>query len=95
MLLGQLGFTVVCCIVVRFTVARTMPEDGTYHIGPRQLGSAGLLGVMFVFQFFALQTSLRIGLRPSAVVAPSLPSATRTGRSRRLALVTPAPVLPR
>lgn len=72
MLLGQLGFTVVCCIVVRFTVARTMPEDGTYHIGPRQLGSAGLLGVMFVFQFFALQTSLRIGLRPSAVVAPSL-----------------------
>ena len=72
MLLGQLGFTVVCCIVVRFTVARTMPEDGTYHIGPRQLGSAGLMGVMFVFQFFALQTSLRIGLRPSAVVAPSL-----------------------
>ena len=72
MLLGQLGFTVVCCIVVRFTVARTMPEDGTYHIGPRQLGSAGLMGVMFVFQFFALQTSLRIGLHPSAVVAPSL-----------------------
>ena len=30
------------------------------------------MGVMFVFQFFALQTSLRIGLRPSAVVAPSL-----------------------
>ena len=29
------------------------------------------------------------------VVAPSRPSATRMGRSRRLALVTPAPVLPR
>ena len=41
-------------------------------MGPRQLGSAGVMGVMFVCQFFALQTSLRIGLRPSAVVAPSL-----------------------
>ena len=29
------------------------------------------------------------------VVAPSFPWATSTGRSRRLALVTPAPVLPR
>lgn len=72
MLLGQLGFTVVCCIIIRYTVARTMPEDGIYHIGPRQLSSAGLLGVMFVFQFFALHTSLRVGLEPSAVVAPSL-----------------------
>lgn len=72
MLLGQLGFTVICCIIIRYTVARTMPEDGIYHIGPRQLSSAGLLGVMFVFQFFALHTSLRVGLEPSAVVAPSL-----------------------
>ena len=72
MLLGQLGFTVTCCIIIRYTVARTMPEDGIYHIGPRQLSSAGLLGVMFVFQFFALHTSLRVGLEPSAVVAPSL-----------------------
>ena len=53
-------------------MARAMPEDGGYRIGPRQLGSAGLLGAIFVFQFFALQTSLRIGLRPSAVVTPSL-----------------------
>ena len=29
------------------------------------------------------------------VVAPSRPSDTSTGRSRRLALATPAPVLPR
>ena len=29
------------------------------------------------------------------VVAPSFPWAARMGRSRRLALVTPAPVLPR
>ena len=53
-------------------MARTMPEDGIYHIGPRQLGSAGLLGAIFVFQFFALQTSLRVGLQPSAVVALSM-----------------------
>ena len=72
MLLGQLGFTIACCVTVRYTMARTMPEDGIYHIGPRQLGSAGLLGVIFVFQFFALQTSLRVGLQPSAVVAPSM-----------------------
>ena len=72
MLLGQLGFTVICCIIIRYTVARTMPEDGIYHIGPRQLSSAGLLGVMFVFQFFALHTSLRVGLERPVVVAPSL-----------------------
>ena len=41
MLLGQLGFTIACCVTVRYTMARTMPEDGIYHIGPRQLGSAG------------------------------------------------------
>ena len=72
MLLGQLGFAIACCVTVRYTMARTMPEDGIYHIGPRQLGSAGLLGAIFVFQFFALQTSLRVGLQPSAVVAPSM-----------------------
>lgn len=72
MLLGQLAFTVACCTAVRFTVGRTMPEDGTYHIGPRQLSSAGLLGVMFVFQFFVLQTSLRVGLQPSDVVVPAM-----------------------
>ena len=33
MLLGQLGFTIACCVTVRYTMARTMPEDGIYHIG--------------------------------------------------------------
>lgn len=51
-LLGQLGFTIACCVTVRYTMARTMPEDGIYHIGPRQLGSAGLLGAIFVFSVF-------------------------------------------
>ena len=58
-LLGQLGFTIACCVTVRYTMARTMPEDGIYHIGPRQLGSAGLLGAIFVFQFFANQSARR------------------------------------
>ena len=39
-------------MIVRYTMARAMPEDGDYRIGPRQLGSAGLLGAIFVFQFF-------------------------------------------
>lgn len=59
MLLGQLGFTIACCVTVRYTMARTMPEDGIYHIGPRQLGSAGLLGAIFVFQFCAANQSAR------------------------------------
>ena len=59
MLAGQAGFTLACCVLLRFTAARAMPEDGTYHIGPRQLGSAALLGAMFVFQFFSLMSTLR------------------------------------
>ena len=55
MLLGQLGFAIACCVTVRYTMARTMPEDGIYHIGPRQLGSAGLLGAISS-SVFALQT---------------------------------------
>ena len=70
--LAQLTIGTVFYFVICNALSRKMSYKGEYHIGPRQLGSAGLLGVMFVFQFFALQTSLRIGLRPSAVVAPSL-----------------------
>lgn len=43
------------CVVVYFTIGRGMPEDGTYHIGPRQMLSALLLGGMFWFQFLSLQ----------------------------------------
>ena len=71
-LLGQMVFFAVCCVAVRFTVARAMPEDGLYHIGPRQLSSAILLGVMFVFQFFMLQTGLRVSLSPTEVMTPAL-----------------------
>ena len=30
MLLGQMGFAIACCVTVRYTMARTMPEDGIY-----------------------------------------------------------------
>ena len=71
MLLGQLVFTVVCCAVVRFTVARAMPEDGTYHIGPRQLVSAAMLGAMFVFQFFAVLSALDGGAEQYTLIVPA------------------------
>ena len=48
-----------------------MPDEGLYRIGPRQLLSAGLLGGMFVFQFFALMSTLQntgVGL---VLVAPA------------------------
>ncbi len=55
------------------TIARSMPAEGTYHIGPRQLLSAVALGVIFVFQFLTLQ---RIWAMPeslsSQLVAPAL-----------------------
>lgn len=51
----QLVFFALCCLLVYFTIARGMPNDGRYHIGPRQMLSAVLLGGMFWFQFFSLQ----------------------------------------
>ena len=71
MMLGQIGFTLFVCILVRYTAARLMPDEGLYRIGPRQLLSAGLLGGMFVFQFFALMSTLQntgVGL---VLVAPA------------------------
>ena len=71
MMLGQIGFTLAVCILVRYTAARLMPDEGLYRIGPRQLLSAGLLGGMFVFQFFALMSTLQntgVGL---VLVAPA------------------------
>lgn len=45
----------VCYGLVCATIARTMPNEGVYHIGPRQLLSAVVLGVIFVVQFYSLQ----------------------------------------
>lgn len=49
------------CVLVYFTIGRGMPEDGTYHIGPRQMFSALLLGGMFWFQFLSLQKVWDLG----------------------------------
>lgn len=71
MMLGQIGFTLAVCILVRYTAARLMPDEGLYRIGPRQMLSAALLGGMFVFQFFALMSTLQnenVGL---TLVAPA------------------------
>ena len=53
----QLLLFAVGCVAVHFTIGRGMPEDGAYHIGPRQMLSAVLLGGMFWFQFLSLQKS--------------------------------------
>lgn len=71
MLLGQTAFTLVVCVLVRFTVARLMPFDGLYRIGPRQLFSAALLGGMFVFQFFSLISTVRNHGREMNLVIPA------------------------
>ena len=47
-----------------------MPDEGLYRIGSRQLLSAGLLGGMFVFQFFALMSTLQ-KYRRARTVAPA------------------------
>lgn len=51
----QLVFFALCFVAVHFTLGRGMPAEGVYHIGPRQLLSAVLLGGMFWFQFLSLQ----------------------------------------
>ena len=71
MMLGQIGFTIAVCVVIRFTVARLMPYDGLYRIGPRQLLSAALLGAMFVFQFFSLMSTLRNHSQELNLVVPA------------------------
>ena len=71
MLLGQVGFTFAVCILVRYTVARLMPDEGLYRIGPRQLLSAALLGGMFIFQFFALMSTLQNESVGLSLVAPA------------------------
>ena len=71
MLLGQIGFTFAVCVLVRYTVARLMPDEGLYRIGPRQLLSAALLGGMFIFQFFALMSTLQNESVGLSLVAPA------------------------
>ena len=50
----QLITVALYCVLLRYTAARTMPDEGSYRIGPRQLTSGVLLGCIFVFQFTSL-----------------------------------------
>lgn len=66
-LLLALLFAVGCCTVIRFTIARSMPYNGIYHAGPRQMGSALVLGMIFTWLFVFLMTKNRAGEPLSAV----------------------------
>ena len=54
-------FTAGCCIGIRFTIARSMPFHKMYHVGPRQMSSALILGLMFTWLFVFLMSKNRAG----------------------------------
>ena len=54
-------FTTGCCIGIRFTIARSMPFHKMYHVGPRQMSSALILGLMFTWMFVFLMSKNRAG----------------------------------
>ena len=58
---ASLLFIAFCCIAIYFTVARSMPYNGIYHAGPRQMGSALVLGLMFTWMFVLLMTKHEMG----------------------------------
>ena len=60
--IGAVFYAVVCC-----TLARMMPYKKEYHIGPRQLNSAFLIGVLFMIQS-AFLTNVRGGSYPISVL---------------------------
>lgn len=55
-LLLQLLFCILLYSLLCLTIGRSMPYEGSYHIGPRQQGSAIALGGMFTVLFLVLQT---------------------------------------
>lgn len=55
-LLLQLLFSILLYSLLCLTIGRGMPYEGSYHIGPRQQGSAIALGSMFTLLFLVLQT---------------------------------------
>ncbi|MCD8223124.1 MAG: GHKL domain-containing protein [Clostridiales bacterium] len=47
-----------CCVVLHFTVAKIMPVDGHYQIGPRQLSLAVGLWIVFEVLYYFILTSV-------------------------------------
>ena len=64
--LAQLAAGALFYLVVCGTLARSMPYKKEYHIGPRQLGSAFLIGILFMVQA-AFVTNTRIAEYPASV----------------------------
>ena len=63
LVVGALFYAVICC-----TLARQMPYKKEYHIGPRQLGSAFLIGILFMVQS-AFLTYVRLLEYPTSLAA--------------------------
>ena len=59
--LCALAFTAACCVLLRYTIARSMPFHKMYHVGPRQMSSALVLGLMFTGMFVFLMGKNRAG----------------------------------
>lgn len=60
----QLLFFAALYSLLCMTIARTMPYDGSYHIGPRQETCAVVLGSMFISLFLMLQIICRVNIVP-------------------------------
>lgn len=68
---AQLLLGTVFYMLVYFFLARKLPYKGSYHIGPRQLTSAFLIGILFMAQAAVLDTSQNAEM-PTSFVATVL-----------------------
>lgn len=65
-LTGVVFYGVICG-----TLARKIPDEGVYHIGPRQLASAFFMGIMFMLQAALLSSAQALDW-PMSVVGTTL-----------------------
>lgn len=73
LVLQLLVFTLLYSLLC-MTIARTMPYEGSYHIGPRQQACAIVLGGMFISLFLVLQLVCQTTVVPQhAVVSVMVP----------------------
>lgn len=72
MLLGQLGFTIACCVTVRYTMA--LHDAGGRHLPhrPSPVGQCRTSGRDIRLSVFCTANQSARRLQPSAVVAPSM-----------------------
>lgn len=59
---GAVGLFLLCCCGLAFTVARWMPENGQYRVGPRQLSSSiSLLALFEMLVAILIWTDMKYG----------------------------------